>query len=135
MLNKVSLIGNLGGDPERHDFENGGVIANISLATTRRWKDKESGEKKDETEWHRVAFHNKLAEVVCDYLKKGSQVYVEGRIRTRKWQDNDGQDRYSTDIVASEMKMLGRKPDAHSSSPPIEPPPSQHNDFDDEIPF
>ena len=93
MLNKVTLIGNLGADPEVRYMPNGGAVTNISLATTRRWKDKQTGERRDETEWHRVVFFTRLAEVAGEYLRKGSQVYIEGRIRTRKWQGQDGQDR------------------------------------------
>ncbi|MEQ1530504.1 MAG: single-stranded DNA-binding protein, partial [Methylococcales bacterium] len=100
MLNKVTLIGNLGADPEVRYMPAGGAVTSISLATTRRWKDKQSGERKDATEWHRVIFFNRLAEVAGEYLKKGSQVYVEGRLQTRKWQGQDGQDRYTTEIIA-----------------------------------
>ena len=101
------LIGNLGADPEVRYMPSGGAVTNINLATTRRWKDKQSGERKDATEWHRVVFFNRLAEVAGEYLRKGSQVYIEGRVQTRKWQDQSGQDRYSTEIVAAEMQMLG----------------------------
>ena len=107
MLNKVTLIGNLGADPEVRYMPTGGAVTNISLATTRRWKDKQTGERRDATEWHRIVFFNRLAEVAGEYLRKGSQVYVEGRLQTRKWQDQSGQDRYTTEIVASEMQMLG----------------------------
>ena len=110
MLNKVTLIGNLGADPEIRYMPTGGAVANVSLATTHRWKDKQTGERKENTEWHRVVFFNRLAEVVGEYLRKGSQVYVEGRIRTNKWQDQSGQDRYTTEIIATEMQMLGSKP-------------------------
>ena len=108
-LNKVMLIGNLGADPEVRYLPSGDAITNIRIATTESWKDKGSGEKKEETEWHRVAFFGKLAEIAGEYLKKGSAVYVEGRIKTRKWQDKDGQDRYSTEIVADRMQMLGSR--------------------------
>lgn len=107
-INKVILIGNLGRDPEVRYLPDGGAITNISIATTDVWKDK-SGEKQERTEWHRVAFFGRLAEIAGEYLKKGSQVYVEGSLRTRKWQDKEGQDRYTTEIVASEMKMLGSR--------------------------
>ena len=106
-VNKVILIGNLGADPEVRYMPNGDAVANIRLATTESWKDKNSGEKKEMTEWHRVVFYRKLAEIVDTYLKKGSAIYVEGRIRTRKWQDKEGQDRYTTEIEANEMQMLG----------------------------
>ncbi|HEX4857743.1 MAG TPA: single-stranded DNA-binding protein [Usitatibacteraceae bacterium] len=107
-VNKVILIGNLGRDPETRYMPDGGAITNISVATTSQWKDK-NGEKQEATEWHRVAFFGRLAEIAGEYLKKGSQVYVEGRIRTRKWQDKDGQDKYTTEIVGEEMKMLGSR--------------------------
>ncbi len=109
MLNKVTLIGNLGADPEVRFMPSGGSVANVSLATTRRWKDKQTGERKEATEWHRVIFFNRLAEIAGEYLKKGSQVYVEGRLQTRKWQGQDGQDRYTTEILAEEMHMLGSR--------------------------
>jgi len=107
-VNKVILIGNLGRDPETRYLPDGGAVTNISVATTDTWKDK-SGEKQERTEWHRVAFFGRLAEIAGEYLKKGSPVYVEGRLQTRKWQDKDGQDRYTTEIVANEMKMLGSR--------------------------
>jgi single-strand DNA-binding protein len=106
-VNKVILVGNLGADPEIRYLPSGDAIANIRLATTDRYKDKASGEMKEATEWHRVAFFGRLAEIVGEYLKKGSAVYIEGRLRTRKWQGQDGQDRYSTEIVAEQMQMLG----------------------------
>lgn len=109
MLNKVTLIGNLGADPEVRFMPSGGAVTTIRLATTRRWKDKQSGERKESTEWHRVVFFNRLAEVAGEYLKKGSQVYVEGHLRTQKWQAQDGQDRYTTEILADEMHMLGSR--------------------------
>src|SRR5580765_3879201 len=108
-VNKVIVVGNLGRDPETRYMPDGAAITNVSVATSFQWTDKASGEKKEETEWHRVVFRGKLAEVAGEYLKKGSQVYVEGRLRTRKWQDKDGQDRYSTDIRADVMQMLGRR--------------------------
>ena len=107
-VNKVILVGNLGRDPEVRYMPEGGAVTNISIATTDTWKDK-SGEKQERTEWHRVAFFGRLAEIAGEYLKKGSQVYVEGALRTRKWQDKEGQERYTTEIVANEMKMLGRR--------------------------
>ncbi|KVN92571.1 single-stranded DNA-binding protein [Burkholderia ubonensis] len=106
-VNKVILVGNLGADPEVRYLPSGDAVANVRLATTDRYKDKASGEFKEVTEWHRVNFFGRLAEIVSEYLKKGSSIYVEGRIRTRKWQDQAGQDRYSTEIVADQMQMLG----------------------------
>jgi len=107
-VNKVILIGNLGRDPETRYMPDGGAITNISVATTDTWKDK-AGEKQEKTEWHRVAFFGRLAEIAGEYLKKGSQVYVEGRLQTRKWQDKDGNDKYTTEIVADRMQMLGSR--------------------------
>ncbi|BAP90114.1 single-strand binding protein [Burkholderiales bacterium GJ-E10] len=107
-VNKVILVGNLGRDPEVRYSPDGAAMANISVATTSQWKDKNTGEKREETEWHRVSFFGRLAEIAGEYLRKGSSVYIEGRLRTRKWQDKDsGQDRYSTEIVADVMQMLG----------------------------
>ncbi len=106
-LNKVMLIGNLGADPEIRYTTGGSAIANLRLATAESWRDKETGEQQERTEWHRVVFFGRLAEIAGEYLKKGSQIYVEGRLQTRKWQDKDGSDRYSTEIVANEMQMLG----------------------------
>jgi single-strand DNA-binding protein len=108
-VNKVIIVGNLGADPETRYTPGGDAVTNIRVATTDKWKDKASGEMKEATEWHRIAFFGRLAEVAGEYLKKGSQVYVEGSLRTRKWQDKDGQDRYSTDIRADVMQMLGRR--------------------------
>jgi len=145
MLNKVSLIGNLGADPDIRQLPNGTAVASISLATTRRWKDKQSGERKEHTEWHRVVFFNRLAEVVGEYLHKGSQIYIEGRLQTRKWQDKQGNDRYTTEIVASEMNMLGGKPGGDSASataagssstmPELTPNSGSSDGFDDDVPF
>lgn len=106
-LNKVMLIGNLGADPEVRYTAGGSAIANIRLATAESWRDKETGDMQERTEWHRVAFFGRLAEIAAEYLKKGSQVYIEGRIQTRKWNDKDGTERYSTEIVANDMQMLG----------------------------
>jgi single-strand DNA-binding protein len=106
-INKVILVGNLGADPETRYMPSGGAVTNIRLATSESWKDKETGERKERTEWHRVAFFNRLAEIANEYLRKGSQVYIEGKLRTRKWQDPQGNDRYSTEIIADEMQMLG----------------------------
>lgn len=108
-VNKVILVGNLGADPESRYMPNGDAVCNVRLATTESWKDKASGEKKEITEWHRVVFYRRLAEIAGQYLKKGTPVYVEGRIRTRKWQDKEGQERYTTEIEATEMQMLGRR--------------------------
>src|SRR3954468_10903305 len=108
-VNKVIIVGNLGADPETRYTPGGEAITNIRVATTDKWKDKASGEMKEATEWHRIAFFGRLAEVAGEYLKKGSQVYVEGSLRTRKWQDKEGQDRYSTDIRADVLQMLGRR--------------------------
>ena len=108
-INKVILVGNLGADPETRYMPSGGAVTNIRLATSDSWKDEQSGEQQERTEWHRVVFFNRLAEVAAEYLRKGSQVYVEGRIRTNKWQGQDGQDRYTTEIVANEMQMLGSR--------------------------
>lgn len=111
-LNKVQLIGNLGRDPEFRAFSDGGCVATVSIATSERWKDKQSGEPREATEWHNLVFHNRLAEIARDYLKKGSPIYVEGRLRTRKWQTEGGEDRYTTEIRVDEMQMLGGKPEA-----------------------
>ncbi len=105
-VNKVILIGNLGADPETRFMPSGGAVTNVRLATSESWKDRQSGQMQERTEWHRVVFFNKLGEIAGEYLKKGSKVYIEGSIRTRKWQGQDGQDRYTTEIVASEMQML-----------------------------
>jgi single-strand DNA-binding protein len=107
-LNKVHLIGNLGRDPEVRYTPNGNAVCNVSIATTRQWKNKDSGERQEETEWHRVVFYDRLAEI-GEYLKKGRPVYVEGRLKTRKWQDKDGKDQYTTEIVANEMQLLGSR--------------------------
>jgi single-strand DNA-binding protein len=145
-VNKVILIGNLGADPETRYLPSGDAVTNIRIATTDAWKDK-SGEKQEHTEWHRVAFFGKLAEIAGEYLKKGSPVYVEGRIRTRKWQDKDGQDRYSTEIVADRMQLLGgraggseampREPAAAVSGTPKAAPRKGggFDEMDDDIPF
>lgn len=164
MLNKVTLIGRLGADPEVRYMPSGGAVTNIGIATTRRWKDRQTGERRDETEWHRVAFFNRIAEIAGEYLRKGSLVYIEGRIRTRKWQDQSGQDRYTTEIIAEQMQMLdsksggtgnfndGQTNPSHTApqqtmSPatppqattnqqaPESPPPASYEDFDDDIPF
>lgn len=105
-INKVILIGNLGADPETRYMPSGGAVTNVNLATSEQWKDKQTGQPQERTEWHRVVFFNRLAEIAGEYLKKGSKVYIEGSLRTRKWQGQDGQDRYTTEIVAGEMQML-----------------------------
>ncbi|MGZ5130968.1 MAG: single-stranded DNA-binding protein [Caldimonas sp.] len=106
-VNKVIIVGNLGRDPEIRYTPNGSAVCNVSIATTRTWKNKDSGDKSEETEWHRVVFYDKLAEIAGEYLKKGRSVYVEGRLKTRKWQDKDGVEKYTTEIIANEMQMLG----------------------------
>jgi single-strand DNA-binding protein len=150
-VNKVILVGNLGADPETRYTASGDAICNIRLATTESWKDKTSGEKKEITEWHRVVFYRKLAEIAGQYLKKGSQVYLEGRIKTRKWQDKEGQDRYTTEIEATEMQMLGSRqgmgaptsasggyegqPADFAPSPARNKPKPAFDDLGDDIPF
>ena len=152
-INKVILIGNLGADPEVRYMPSGGAVANVNLATTDTWKDRQSGEQQERTEWHRLVFYGRLGEIVGEYCRKGSKIYVEGRLQTRKWQGKDGQDRYTTEIVASEMQMLDSRggtaafPGETGSQPKREdwgqpatakPEPamaSPANDFDDDIPF
>ncbi|WP_341643569.1 single-stranded DNA-binding protein [Thauera sp. SDU_THAU2] len=162
-LNKVILIGNLGRDPETRYAPSGDAICNLTVATTEVWKDRTSGERREATEWHRVVFFGRVAEVAAQYLRKGSQIYVEGRLQTRKWQDQNGQDRYTTEIRGDEMKMLGRREggdapmrapdsgyDAPAPAPASRPAPaaaprpqsqapaassSGFGDFDDDIPF
>ena len=157
-VNKVILLGNLGADPETRYTASGSAVTNIRLATTDSWRDRQSGEQQERTEWHRVVFFSRLAEIAAEYLRKGSQCYIEGRIQTRKWQGQDGQDRYTTEIVASDMQMLGsrgsggggtppsrrREEDSGSAwpgggqggSPPAAPASSgPPDDFDDDIPF
>lgn len=116
-VNKVILVGNLGRDPEVRYTPDGSAICNISIATTSQWKDRNTGERREDTEWHRVVFYNRLAEIAGEYLRKGRSVYIEGRLKTRKWQDKEtGQDRYSTDIVAEQMQMLGGGRDGDGGS-------------------
>jgi len=164
-VNKVILVGNCGQDPEMKHMPSGSAVTNISLATSETWKDKQSGQQQERTEWHRVVFFNRLAEIVGEYVKKGSKVYVEGRLQTRKWQDQSGQDRYTTEIVASEMQMLdsrgggdggqgggygGRMSSgpavagggmaaaggaAAAQQPTQQQPAPNYDDFDDDIPF
>ena len=116
-INKAIIVGNLGRDPEVRYTANGNAIANITVATTESWKDKQSGERQEKTEWHRVVFFGRLAEIAGEYLKKGAQVYIEGRLQTRKWEDKSGQERYTTEIVASEMQMLGSRGGGTSGAP------------------
>ena len=116
-INKAIIVGNLGRDPEVRYTANGNAIANIAVATTESWKDKQSGERQEKTEWHRVVFFGRLAEIAGEYLKKGAQVYIEGRLQTRKWEDKSGQERYTTEIVASEMQMLGSRGGGTSGVP------------------
>jgi single-strand DNA-binding protein len=156
-INKVILVGNLGQDPETRSTPGGTTVTNIRIATSESWKDKQSGEMKEQTEWHTVVLWNRLGEIAGEYLKKGSQVYIEGRLRTRKWQDKTGNDRYSTEIVANEMQMLGgrggspasmesrdaRDPGGESfggapssgNAPSGRAPAPAAGDFDDDIPF
>ena len=124
-VNKAILIGNLGNDPEVRYTPNGNAVASISLATSETWRDKQSGELQDRTEWHRVVFFNRLAEIVGEYLRKGSKIYVEGLLRTRKWQDKNGIDRYTTEIIANEMHMLDSKSSTGNKHIPPVPPPNE----------
>ncbi|WP_315136438.1 single-stranded DNA-binding protein [Achromobacter marplatensis] len=136
-VNKVILVGNLGRDPEVRYSPEGAAICNMSIATTSSWKDKATGEKREETEWHRVVLYNRLAEIAGEYLKKGRPVYLEGRLKTRKWQDKDtGADRYSTEVVADQMQMLGGRDEGDSAPPERQPqragaqrPTSQRNEY------
>jgi single-strand DNA-binding protein len=145
-INKVIIVGNLGQDPETRYMPSGPAVTNFTVATNESWKDKQTGEQKERTEWHRVSMFNRLAEVAAEYLRKGSQVYIEGKLRTRKWQGKDGNDRYTTEIIADEMQMLGGRGGSGGdfgggnqgagkgdggSSPPQPGP----DDFDDDIPF
>jgi len=157
-VNKVILVGNLGNDPEVRYSQAGAAITNISLATSESWKDKQTGQPQERTEWHRVVFFNRLAEIAGEYLRKGSKVYLEGSLRTRKWQDKEGQDKYTTEIVAGEMQMLDSRGDSNMGSggynqeyqqkqsqspqqaaaPAAAPPPAPAgnvDNFDDDIPF
>jgi single-strand DNA-binding protein len=141
-INKVILVGHLGADPETRYMPSGSAVTNLRVATSESWKDKTSGEQQERTEWHRVAMFGRLAEIAAEYLRKGSQVYIEGSLRTRKWQDKEGGDRYSTEVIANEMQMLGGRSDASAparSSQPKAPaaiadagPPDE---FNDDIPF
>lgn len=140
-LNKVTLIGYLGHAPEMRETTSGDAVAHLSLATTETWKDKATGEKKEATEWHRVVLYRKLAEIAGQYLKKGSLVYIEGRLQTRKWTGKDDIDRYTTEIIADDLRMLGARPSSHdasnedSASAPQKPHPTRYEFEDDTIPF
>ncbi len=148
-VNKVIIVGNLGQDPETRYMPSGAAVTNFTVATNESWKDKQTGEQKERTEWHRVAMFNRLAEIAAEYLRKGSQVYIEGKLRTRKWQGQDGQDRYTTEIIADEMQMLGGRGGGGGSSSYGGSPsqtgggsrggdastPSSDGEFDDDIPF
>ena len=140
-INKVILVGNLGNDPETRAMPSGDTVTNLSVATNESWKDKQSGEQKDRTEWHKVAMFGRLAEIAAEYLRKGSQVYIEGKLRTRKWQDQQGNDRWTTEIVANEMQMLGGRGGGgqfgggDSGPAPGPAPGGSSDDFDDDIPF
>ncbi len=147
-INKVILVGNIGKDPETRYMPNGKAVTNFSVATSEGWTDKQSGDKQERTEWHNVVLFEKLAEIAAEYLRKGSQVYIEGSLRTRKWQDKEGKDRYTTEIVGRDMQMLGGRsgagggegggraaPERSSAPSSSAPPPSDDNAFDDDIPF
>ncbi|MEN8720085.1 MAG: single-stranded DNA-binding protein [Oceanococcaceae bacterium] len=141
-INKVILVGNLGAAPESRATNTGSTVCNIRIATSESWKDKQSGETQERTEWHNVVFFGRLAEVAAQYLRKGSQVYVEGSLRTRKWQGQDGQDRYTTEIIASEMQMLGGRDDGQQTQRESHPqerqqtaPPPAAGGTDDDLPF
>jgi len=152
-VNKVILVGNLGADPETRYTASGAAITNIRIATSESWRDKQTGENQERTEWHRVVFFGRLAEISGEYLRKGSQVYIEGSLRTNKWQGQDGQDRYTTEVIASEMQMLGarggeasarpagvgfrdNKPEQQSQAPAQSTPaPAEDNFAEDDIPF
>jgi single-strand DNA-binding protein len=139
-VNKVIVVGNLGQDPDTRYMPSGSAVTNLRVATNESWKDKQTGEQKDRTEWHSVAMFGRLAEIAAEYLRKGSQVYIEGKLRTRKWQDKDGNDRYTTEIIADEMQMLGGRsgggaPPMSDSPPASAAPQPSGGDFDDDIPF
>jgi len=153
-INKVILVGNLGKDPETRYMPNGKAVTNFSIATSESWKDKQTGEQREQTEWHNIVMYDRLAEIAAEYLRKGSQVYVEGKLRTRKWQDKEGRDRYTTEINANEMQMLGSRGGAGGGAgtesrgeprmasgggggerPAAAPRPADEGSFDDDIPF
>lgn len=133
-VNKVIVLGNLGKDPEVRHLPNGDAVCNFSLATTESWKDKD-GNKQDKTEWHNIVIFRKLAEIAGEYLKKGRPVYIEGRLQTRKWQDKEGKDRYTTEIVADQMQMLGSRDEAKEVTKTSETPKTNFDDMADDIPF
>ena len=150
-INKVILVGNLGADPESRAMPSGSAVTNIRVATSESWKDKTTGDQQERTEWHNVAFFGRLAEVAAEYLHKGSQVYIEGKIRTRKWQDREGNDRWTTEINADQMQMLGGRPGAGApaatpssrseapapapAAPAQAPAAAEAEEFEDDIPF
>ena len=143
-INKVILIGNLGADPEVRYSPSGAAVTNIRIATSESWRDKQTGEMNERTEWHRVVFFGKLAEISGEYLRKGSKVYIEGRLQTRKWQGQDGQDRFTTEVVANEMQMLdsrgeggggGGRPQGSNQPEQSQSAPADEGGFDDDIPF
>lgn len=141
-INKVIIVGNLGNDPEIRTMPNGEAVANISVATSESWTDKNTGERREVTEWHRIVLYRRLAEIAGQYLRKGSQVYVEGRLKTRKWQDNNGQDRYTTEIQGDNLQMLGGRQDepkqaktSKDKPEPLSAMAEQGDSFDDNIPF
>ena len=140
-INKVIIVGNLGADPDSRAMPSGNAVTNISVATSESWNDRETGEKQEKTEWHRVVFFNRLAEIAAQYLKKGSQVYVEGKLQTRKWEDKEGNERWTTEVVASQMQMLGDRMsndmsnDNASSSQSSSDNDFSTDEFDDDIPF
>ena len=143
-VNKVTLLGNAGKDIEVRYTPSGAAVANLTLATSRNWKDKNSGEKVEETEWHRVVFYDRLAEIAGEYVKKGKSVYIEGRLKTRKWQDKDGKDNYTTEIVAESMQLLGSREEGKAPAPRPAPAPTKQakpapstgfDDMADDVPF
>ena len=137
-INKVILVGNLGQDPETRDMPSGGAVTNISVATSEQWKDKKTGDQKERTEWHKIAFFGRLAEIAAEYLRKGSQVYVEGKLRTRKWQDRDGNDHWTTEVIADELQMLGgptQSSNKQFKGSDVNPPKDVQDVYDDDIPF
>ena len=137
-VNKVILVGTLGQDPDTRYTPSNAAVANLSIATNETWKDKQTGEQKEKTEWHRVVMFNRLAEIATEYLRKGSQVYIEGKIQTRKWEDKEGNDRYTTEVVANEMQMLDSRGSVDEMAAPMsapEAPKKKEAEFEDDIPF
>jgi single-strand DNA-binding protein len=152
-INKVILVGNLGADPDTRYMPSGKAVTNIRIATSESWKDKQTGDQQERTEWHSIVMYDRLGEIAAEYLRKGSQVYIEGKLRTRKWQDKEGKDRYTTEVVANEMQMLGSRGgggggsgggggggESRAPRPPVgeertAAPPAQEGEFDDDIPF